>query len=93
MSYTAGRVVRSTVTFTPASGTVTIDNVTARAILPDGTTANLTPVAGSTNVFTADYAIPDAMIGGPLLIRWECSSPKIVAEVSDTVAASAMLNP
>ncbi len=93
MSYTAGAVVRSTVTFVPASGSVDVENVTARAILPDGTTAHLTPAAGAANVFTADYTIPDTAIDGPLLIRWECSSPKIVAEVGDTIAASAMLDP
>jgi hypothetical protein len=92
-SFLAGSRVRSTVTFVPESGTVLLTNVTARAIDAEGNVTTLTPVAGSTNVFTADVAIPDSAISGPWVVRWESSTPKIVVDDPFSVSASAMLNP
>ena len=93
MSYTAGAVVRSTVTFVPASGTTDIANVTAVATSAEGATTSLTPVAGTANVYYADINIPDTAITGPWSVRWECSGPDIVFEDSFDVVASTVFSP
>ena len=68
-------------------------NVTARAIDAEGGSTTLTPVAGTTNQFTADIAIPDTAVSGPWTVRWESSSPKIVVETTFDVTASTIANP
>lgn len=103
-SVTAGNTMRSTVTFVPASGTVLIADVTARVLVPTGTTGStagiltLTPVAGATNVFYADIAVPDNATAATWVVRWESNSPspKIALEDSTTrlqVIASALASP
>jgi len=93
MSYLAGSVVRSTVTFVPASSTVDIANVSATITDSEGTQTNGSPVAGATNVFYADVVVPDTAISGPWLVRWECSAPKISYEDSFAVTASSATTP
>jgi len=92
-TYTPGNIVRSTVTFVPAEGTVALGNVTARTVDAAGAETALTVAAGATNVFTADITIPDTAISGPWVVRWESSTPKISVEVGFGVTRSGLVNP
>lgn len=95
----AGNTVRATCTFTPASGTVALADVTARAYEhATRATTNLTVAETAANTFRADLAIPDATGPGRWTVRFESNapSPKIALEDSTTtftVVASILTTP
>lgn len=83
-----GSVVRSTVTFTPESGTVEAADVTVKLRKSDGTEVDVTAdvFAVSANVFQVDYEVAEDDPDGLWQFRWESSdpSPRIVIEDSTT---------
>lgn len=94
MSYIAGAVVRTTVTFVPESGTTALANISATAEDTQGNTYALTVAATAVaDQYTADVTTPDTAITGRWWVRFESSSPNITAETTFDVVASALATP
>lgn len=79
----AGNVVRTTITFVPATGTVALADVTCRVLKYDGSVESLTPVSGGTNIFYADVAVPDTVPNSRWRFRWESRTPSPVITLDD----------
>lgn len=89
----AGNVIRATVTFVPASGTVILANVSIRAIDSKGTLltpGSITDLTGQ--VFRCDIPVPDATRRGRGRVRWESSSPQIAIEQVYDITESGIPN-
>lgn len=84
----AGQTARVTVEFTPQSGTISLADVTARALeCRTSTVTTLTPVAGGVDAgvytFYADVEIPDSAGSGRWVVRFESNSPSPKMSIED----------
>jgi hypothetical protein len=86
-SFLPGEVVTSTWTTAPASGSVSLANVTARIIGPDGTITSLSGITGSANVWNIIFTISSTAAPGDWTLRWESNTPSavLVKELSYSV--------
>lgn len=79
----AGNVVRSSVVFVPSTGTVSLADVTCRAMGDNRTVYSLTVVSDGTNAFHADVTVPDTAPAARWVFRWESRSPSPVITLDD----------
>ena len=86
ISVDAGNVVRTTITFVPLTGTVSLSDVTCRVLKDDGTVANLTPAANGAivNSFYAEVTVPDTTPSSRWRFRWESRPPSPTITLDDS---------
>lgn len=73
-----GNLLVSTWTPTPASGTISLADVSTRTIDPNGTITTVTGATGSTT-FSLTFSVGDTAIQGLWTLRWEANSPSVHA--------------
>lgn len=85
-SYNKGETIRATFTCTPASGTISLSDVSLTIVSPAGveTDVSASVTGPSTNVFRLDYAIPADADDGDHVLVFQVSAPS--SECADEIA-------